>query len=206
MNLDKVSQRLKTLLGNPEDHEELGRLARDLGHSLPAAPLQVLREFRAMVASLREEWPEQDPGTAFARGVLFGLCEIAAAYDSEIRQVREKDELKTFVHQEVNSALLRALVAGASLPGKLARTLGKSDAQVSRALRELRAVGLVEVFSPEDTLLDQRSRPHRLTAEGRSWTQAMGWTTLEEMNEVKPADCKTAEKTLKKKEPVAVGV
>jgi len=34
----------------------------------------------------------------------------------------------------------------------------------------------------------------------------MGWTTLEEMNEVKPADCKTAEKTLKKKEPVAVGV
>lgn len=166
MDLERLNRRLKVLAENPTDLTELGRLARDVGHALPSATLQELRELRAEAAAVRDGLEGQDTGAAFTKGLLFGLVEMAVAYEAGLQAVTEREELRSFVSQEVHRGLLRELEDGPRLPRELVRALATSDAQVSRALRDLRALGLVDLMAP-GALGDQRTRPHRLTPEGR---------------------------------------
>ncbi|HEY0511157.1 MAG TPA: hypothetical protein VGH73_04595 [Thermoanaerobaculia bacterium] len=172
MDLEKLNRRLKVLAENPSDLTELGRLARDLGHSLPSATFQELRELRAESASVRDGLEGQDTKTAFTKGLLFGLVEIVTAYEAELQAVTEREELRSFISQEFHFGLLRELGDCPRLPRDLVRALATSDAQVSRALRELRALGLVDLMAP-GVLCDQRTRPHRLTPEGRALLQTL---------------------------------
>ena len=172
MDLERLNRRLKVLAENPADLTELGRLARDLGHSLSAATLQELRELRAEASAVRDDLDDQVSGAAFAKGLLFGLIEMAAAYEAELQGVAEREELRRFIRREVHSGVLRQLGTGPRLPRDLVRALSTSDAQVSRALRDLRALGLVDLLAP-GALGDQRTRPHRLTPEGRALLQSL---------------------------------
>lgn len=172
MDLERLNRRLKLLAQDPADLTELGRLARDLGHSLSSATLQELREFRAASAAVRDDLEGQATGAAFTKGLLFGLVEMAAAYEAEFQAVTERAELRSFIGQEVHFGLLRALEDGPRLPRELARSIATSDAQVSRALRDLRALGLIDLIAP-GALSDQRTKPHRLTPEGRALLQAL---------------------------------
>jgi DNA-binding MarR family transcriptional regulator len=174
MDVERLKRRLKVLVENSSDLTELGRLARDLGHALPSATLQELREFRAESAAVRDGLEGQAAGAAFTGGLLFGLVEMAAAYEAELQAVTEREELRSFISQEIHFGLLRELGDGPRLPRELSRAIATSDAQVSRALRDLRALGLVDLMAP-GALGDQRTRPHRLTPEGRAL-----WQTLKE--------------------------
>jgi len=170
MNLEKLHRRLQALAENPADLTELGRLARDLGHSLPTATLQELREFRAQAAGARDDLDDQ---AAFAKGLLVGLVEMITAYDAQIQAVGEREQLRRFVGQEVHFGVLRQLRDGPRLPGDLALAISTNPAQISRALRDLRALGLVDLMAPA-ALGDQRTKPHRLTPEGRALLQVLG--------------------------------
>jgi hypothetical protein len=88
MNLERLKRRLKTLVETPADRVELGRLARDVGHSLPSATLQELRELRAEVAATQDDLG-QVPGAEFFRGLLFGLVETVVAYEAELQALEE---------------------------------------------------------------------------------------------------------------------
>lgn len=79
MDLERLNRRLKALTENPADVTGLSRLARDLGHALDSATLQELREFRAESAAVRDDLDDQAAGAAFAKGLLFGLVEMAVA-------------------------------------------------------------------------------------------------------------------------------
>ena len=174
MDMEKWSRRLRAVMKNPEDREQIGRLTRDFGHLLPTASLQALRELRAELSALRDELADREgTGAAFAVGALFGLCEVASAYDSELRSISERRNLEAFARQELHAGLLQVLAEGVRLPGDLARRLATSDAQVSRVLKELQAAGLVEVASPEG-LFDGRTRPRALTAEGLALARSLG--------------------------------
>ena len=85
----------------PGDRVELGRLARDVGHSLPSATLQELRELRAEAAAAQDDLG-QAPGAEFTRGLLFGLVETAVAYEAELQVVEDRDELRRFIGQEIH--------------------------------------------------------------------------------------------------------
>jgi predicted RNA-binding protein with RPS1 domain/DNA-binding HxlR family transcriptional regulator len=166
MNPERLKRRLKVLEEDPSNLAELGRLARDFGHSLPLATLQELRELRAECAAIRDGLDDQTPGVAFAKGLLHGLVEMAVAYDAESQSIAEREELRRFIGQGLSLRVLRELEEGPRLPRELVRVLSTSDAQISRALRDLRAVGLVDLMATA-ALEDQRTRPHRLTPEGR---------------------------------------
>jgi len=93
MDLERLRRRLKILVETPANRVELGRLARDVGHSLPSATLQELRELRAESAAAQDELG-QTPGAEFTKGLLFGLVETAVAYEAEIQAVEEAASLK----------------------------------------------------------------------------------------------------------------
>jgi predicted RNA-binding protein with RPS1 domain len=172
MDLERLNRRLKALAENPADLTELGRLTRDVGHALPSATLQELRELRAEVAAVRDGLEGQDTGAAFVSGLLFGLVEVAVAYEAELQAVTEREELRSLISEGIHLGLLRELGDGPRLPRELVRALATSDAQVSRALRDLRALGLVDLMAP-GALGDQRTRPHRLTPEGRAFLRTL---------------------------------
>ncbi|HEX4964368.1 MAG TPA: winged helix DNA-binding protein [Thermoanaerobaculia bacterium] len=173
MDLERFNRRLRVVAADPANLTELGRLARDLGHALSSATLQELRELRAESAAVREDLEDQTAGAVFAKGLLSGLVEITAAYEAELQAAMEQAELRRFAGQEVHLGILRHLQEGPRLPRDLTRAITTSDAQTSRALRELRALGLVDLMAP-GTLGDRRTRPHRLTPEGRALLQAIG--------------------------------
>jgi DNA-binding MarR family transcriptional regulator len=173
MNLARLRRQLKTLVADPSDQAAMGRLSREIGHALPAATLQELRELRADAAAIRDDLDEQAPGSTFAKGLLFGLVEMIVAYDVEVQEVAEREERRRFVLQELPRGILGHLAAGPQLPRDLVRALATSDAQVSRALRDLRALGLVDLMAPA-AMSDQRTRPHRLTAEGKVLLRSLG--------------------------------
>src|SRR4051812_29427923 len=116
MDLERLKRRLEVLAENPANRTELGRLARDVGHSLPSATLQELRELRAESAAVREGLEGQDIGGAFTKGLLFGLVEMVVAYEAELQSVTERAELKSLLSQEVHLGLLRELADGPRLP------------------------------------------------------------------------------------------
>jgi predicted RNA-binding protein with RPS1 domain/DNA-binding HxlR family transcriptional regulator len=172
MDLERLNKRLKVLAKDPANLTELGRLARDLGHSLPSATPQEMREFRAEAAAVQDDLEDLTSGAELAKGLLFGLIELVAAFEAEIQAVTEREEVRRFIGQEVHLGVVRQLANGPRLPRDLARALATSDAQISRALRDLRALGLVDLFAPA-ALGDQRTRPHRLTPEGRALSQTL---------------------------------
>lgn len=172
MDLARLKRRLKVLAEDPSNSMELGRLARDLGHSLPSATLQELRELRAECATAQDSLDDHASVAAFAKGLLYGLVELTVAYEAEIQSVVEREELRRFISQGLTLRILRELESGPRPPRELVRVLSTSDAQISRALKDLRAVGLVDLIAPA-ALDDQRVRPHRLTSEGRIFLKTL---------------------------------
>jgi hypothetical protein len=95
MDMGKWSRRLQAVVQNPEDREQIGRLTRDFGHLLPTTSLQDLRELRAELSALRDELADREgTSAAFAIGALFGLCEVSAAYDAEVRSISERHNIE----------------------------------------------------------------------------------------------------------------
>lgn len=78
MKTEKIRESVaKLLAGHPA---ELGRLARNLGHELPRKRLQILAEFRAILADARPTGRSD----GYLHGYLEALADVAAAYSAAI--------------------------------------------------------------------------------------------------------------------------
>jgi CRP-like cAMP-binding protein len=166
---------LHDLLEHEQDPGKLGQWTRELGYGLARTTVEELRQTRAELASLRDDPALDGPQHDFLRGVLFAMAEVCASYSAEIQAAEERRQLAAFGREKpLHGALLQKIFAGVTRPTDLAASLGKDSAQVSRALAELRALGLVELVSPGPAG-DQRQRFHRLTTEGLRILSAQGW-------------------------------
>ena len=76
-----------------QDPAELAQMAREFGYGLIRATPEDLRLWRAKIAATRDDPRLADPELDFVRGVVFALCEVAAAYGSEMEAIRERGAL-----------------------------------------------------------------------------------------------------------------
>lgn len=158
-----------------QDLGRLGQWARELGYRLSGAAPQELRQLRAELASLRDAPELARPEGDFVRGMLFAMAEVCASYTAEVLAREERRDLAGFGQEKpLHAAILQKIFSGVTRPSDLAAGLGKAPAQVSRALSQLRDLGLLELVSAVPTV-DQRQRFHRLTTEGLRILSAQGW-------------------------------
>ncbi|MCG8419242.1 MAG: MarR family transcriptional regulator [Proteobacteria bacterium] len=155
MNLKKVLTRFAL---SPDDHGELRRVARALGNELPRHRLDVLRSFRSELARMCVS------GASYAAGYVAGMLDVTAEYESTVRKGEEDNALRRVALREGWREVLVELRSGPRLPSELSSRLGRDRSTITRTLRRLRASGLVQATSDS---ADGRTRPHRLTAEGR---------------------------------------
>ena len=84
MKIEKVRKRLRK-----GTIQEIQRLGRDLGHELPRARIDLLREFRAAVVEeggFNWKLPEGSKSDAYKQGFLQALTEVTAAYEAAIEK------------------------------------------------------------------------------------------------------------------------
>lgn len=155
----KVNKVLTRFASAPEDDQELRRVARALGSELPRNQLEVVRNFRSLLARIAL------PEGSFAAGYVASMLDVAAEYEVHIRQVEDTQELERLALSEGWREVLLQLYEGSKLPSEIAASLGKDRPTITRTLKRLRGAGLVQAFA-NDTI-DGRMRPHRLTAQGR---------------------------------------
>lgn len=100
MKTEKIKIRLAKLLAG--DLEELGRLARDLGHELPRKRLEILKLFNA---DLPDEIPVDRytmgyrPENEYIRGYLGALREVAAAYVAAVEPEVNEEWVSNFLRE-----------------------------------------------------------------------------------------------------------
>ena len=164
----KIRLRLQQIAAKPSDQKQIAMLCRDLGHSFPDVHLKTLRAFRSEVAATRDLlMANSDPEEAFAKGVLYALTEVAAAYDGEMQARYDSEGLERLLARRVDNAVLEEIGRrGVAVPSDLADATKQHPSQVSRALANLRRHGLVELAESNEAA-DQRRRAHRITAQGR---------------------------------------
>ena len=112
MQLEKIKANLAKLLAG--DSEELGRLARDIGHELPKKRLAVLNEFRATLVDsvtppgryIRNYLPED----GYIRGYLAALADVAAAFSAAILPEKQDEEDVIFLRDNGHKPVLLALL------------------------------------------------------------------------------------------------
>lgn len=155
----KVKKILNRLASSPKNPTELSRVGRALANELHRHRLDVLRDFRAGLASIRLE-PE-----TFAAGYVASMLDVTAEFEVYLRQVDDEQNIAQTALREDWRDVLEQLADGAKLPSDLATRLGKDRPTVTRVLKRMRTAGLVESFAADS--LDGRMRPHRLTVYGR---------------------------------------
>lgn len=171
-------QRVLGFLREAPRRASLGQFVRELGYFLPRASAQELRAFRAEVATARDH-PEIDrPEEAFTQGALFAMAEVCASYEAEIQAEEGRRQRAAFgIEKPLHNTLLHKIFEGMTSPSELTATLGKDAGQISRALNELRATGVIELM-PTSPVGDQRRRAYRLTTEGLRILSSQGWPVL----------------------------
>lgn len=154
MNVDKVLKRLAKSLA---DETALRRTGSALGDELPRQRLEVLRAFRAGLASFETD---KQP---YAAGYLTALADVSASAEAAIGEAAVGDEILAGLSDDWLQ-LLAVMAVEAITPVELAQRVGKDKAAVSRILTRLRAADLVRDTGA--TVGDQRRRPQRLTLLG----------------------------------------
>lgn len=155
MNLKKV---LTRFTNHSQDERELRRVARALGNELPRNRLDVLQSFRAEMARA----PVSE--SSFAGGYVAAMLDTTVEYESTVQHGEHEASMRRLALREGWREVLDSMVSGPMLPSELAHGLGRDRSTISRQLRQLRVAGLVQVL---DDAYDGRSRPHRLTEQGR---------------------------------------
>lgn len=103
MNVEKVRKILLTARNAEDQMEILARIARDVGHELPKKRLEVLMNFRAMVATLLDSF--NDVGRSYLRALL----EVVSAYECAIEDTQYIDRAVALAQTEGWSSVLRHL-------------------------------------------------------------------------------------------------
>ena len=155
MNLEKV---LTRFTNSPEDERELRRVARALGNELPRNRLEVLQSFRAEMARVSVS------GSSFAGGYVAAMLDTTVQYETALQHGEQETSMRRMAMREGWHEILDAMLIGPMLPSELASRLGRDRSTISRQLRQLRVAGLIQQM---DDAYDGRSRPHRLTEQGR---------------------------------------
>jgi DNA-binding MarR family transcriptional regulator len=161
MKLDRTLMRLSST-----DGATLARAARDLAHELPRRRVDVLGQFRAALAGLVREEPSPTAEEQYASGYRAALAEIAAAYQEAIEPQERERELARTIRSRANwPELISVLQARPQTPTELGRALRVDKAVVSRVLRDLKQLRLIEDV-PLREGEDARNRPVALTPLG----------------------------------------
>lgn len=103
MKTEKIKGHLAKLLAG--DSKELGRLARELGHELPRKRLEMLAEFRAILADCV---PAED---RHIRGYLAALADVSAAYSAAIQPEADEEEAVKFLRENSHLKLKPIMLA-----------------------------------------------------------------------------------------------
>ncbi len=114
MKPERIKKCLDRLLAG--DSEELGRLARHLGHEFPKNCLEILAEFRSILASsipaegryIRNSIRED----GYIRGYLAALLDVAASFSAEIESEIIEEEDVLFLRENALGKLLVILLDG----------------------------------------------------------------------------------------------
>ena len=146
------------------DDERLASFAHDLGHSLRTVDDEVLRELRNLLAAATVEDDHRS-------GIVSGVLELIDGYRSSVATARGEAEALAELRQGLSRDVVAELAQRSATTSELARALGKSDPEISRALGRLRKLDLVD--STRD-LLNRRVRPHRLSLQGRTLADRTG--------------------------------
>jgi hypothetical protein len=158
MQLDDIDKRIHEAIA---DERELPRLSRELGRELPRHRWEVLDEFRTAV----ERTPLEV--SAYTRGFLDALSAVSESYQAEVLPQQSDERVAALARRRNWRPVLQAMANGPVLPTDLRIQLQETElSTVSRRLRDMRQVGLVDLLSPPGAA-DGRTRPHHLTAMGR---------------------------------------
>lgn len=156
MQLEDIPTRIQEAIA---DERELPRLSREFGRELPRHRWEILDEFRTAVE-------QTSPASSYARGFLDALATVSESYQAEVLPQESDEHVAALARRRHWWPALEALANGPVLPTELLAYLqGTELSTVSRLLRDMRQVGLVDRLSPPGA--DGRTRPHHLTALGR---------------------------------------
>jgi DNA-binding MarR family transcriptional regulator len=156
MQLEEIDQRIREAVA---DERELPRLSRDLGRELSQNRWEILDAFRAAVER------HQPQPSNYSRGVLEALSEASRSYQAEVLPKKGEEQVAYLARLRNWLPALRAMEKRPVLPTELGAHLQSEASAVSRLLRDMRQVGLVDLLVPHGA--DGRFRPHHLTAMGR---------------------------------------
>lgn len=161
MKLQKIKTRLAKLLAG--DLEELGRLARDLGHELPRDRLDMLVEFNAILADkipVDRYTIVYRPENEYIRGYLNALREVAAAYVAATEPEAYVEESVNFLRELKLELLMLLLLDGSCgdevllarisdsfilTPGKKSVTVKRRDCSLEEIKRQLALLRQYEI-------------------------------------------------------------
>lgn len=151
------------------DDQALPHLSREIGQELALNRMEILDRLE-ILDELRTalEKASQD-ARDYARGFLEALAEVVRAYQAELMPSKEDESIIALASRQARWALaLEAMKDGPVRPTELRTRLDETELElstVSRLLKDMREVGLVELFSAPG--VDGRMRPHHLTSLGR---------------------------------------
>lgn len=166
----------KLILEAKSDDQELPRLAREIGQELSINRGGLLDELRT---SLEET--SRDAGD-FTRGFLQALAEVVRGYQAEELPKEQVQRASAQARLRDWGPALQAMANGPVLPTELRTFLGEAElSSVSRLLKDMRNMGLVDLFSSPG--VDGRMRPHHLTLLGKRVLE--GLSTLNPENRVR---------------------
>ncbi|GAB4567539.1 MAG: hypothetical protein Tsb0020_20210 [Haliangiales bacterium] len=159
----KVHKTLARVSERPDDPVELRRVARALGNELPRARLDELQRFRAGLARASIE------NKSFGAGYISGILDVAAEYETHLRDQGDRDTQRELVGRDEVRRLLVELRDQAARPAVLANRLDIEPVEVAAMLEQLTAAGLVQPYAVESE--ERHTRPYRLTRRGRQLLQ-----------------------------------
>jgi DNA-binding MarR family transcriptional regulator len=162
------------------DDQALPYLSREIGQQLALNRLEILDELRTALEKASREAGD------YARGFLEAMAEMVRAYQAEVMPRKEDESIIALTKRQARwGPALKAMENGPVLPTELRTRLDEAELElssVSRLLKDMREVGLVELFSSPG--VDGRMRPHHLTLLGR---RVLAGLSNESQNTVDPA-------------------
>ena len=138
----------------------MGAISRDVARTIAGRDVGDLQEFKAELA--------RDLGATdrFASGYREALFDVLSAIETELVEEGRTSAAATEAVRPNLQEILTLLEKRSLRPTDLADETEKEKSLVSRYLRELRELGLVEVWAADAE--SARERPHRLTERGRA--------------------------------------
>lgn len=156
------------LLGSGPD--DVGRVGRDAGHQAARGRTDWLQDL------LIEVNRTDGGGDPWFTGYREALLDIIGGLLSETAsRAQDDDVVEQVTRAPIRQAVVRALDGVVRTPKELGAQIGKKVEQVSRGLRELQDLGVVEVLSSD---ADKRKRPVRLTLRGRAIVKELSQAPL----------------------------